>query len=140
MRNVLTAKDRGLDHYRIKKDEPEGTLNQVYGPGIVSFKLSLVLLIYIYSKDQVISSEERESFNEVIDSIDVLSETEKQEIRELLNTLPNLDYVVRYVSENNITYKQVLSAIDFLNNEVKIDKKDSASLIVVKYKCEKLIK
>ena len=138
--NVMKAKNTRLDHYGMKEKNSGGAKDQEFGPGIVSFKLALVLLIYLYSKDQIISSEEKKSFNEVIDSIDVLSESEKQEIRELLNTLPNLDYVVRYVSENEINYKQVLSAIDFLNNEVKVEKKDSASLTVVKYKCEKLLK
>jgi hypothetical protein len=110
------------------------------GLDATTLKLSLVLLAYLFSKDRNISANEQIAFDTFIQKMDVLSELEKEEYVLLLKQLPTLDYVVRYVIENELTYNQVMAAINFLNNEVKIDKKDSASLVVVKYKCEKLLK
>jgi hypothetical protein len=110
------------------------------GSDVTILKLSLVLLVYLFSKDRNISADEQIAFDTFIQKMDVLSELEKEEYVLLLKQLPTLDYVVRYVIENELTYNQVMASINFLNNEVKIDKKDSASLTVLKYKCEKLIK
>jgi len=96
-----------------------------FGPDVKTLKLSMVLLVFLYSTDDdKISILEKRSFNKAIHSINELSEEDKKELTELLNLLPNANYVLEYIRTNELSSAVVESAINQLKGIVKLNKQD----------------
>jgi len=96
-----------------------------FGPDVKTLKLSMVLLVFLYSTDDdKISILEKRSFNKAIHSINELSEEDKKELTELLNLLPNANYVLEYIRTNELSSAVVESAIKQLKGIVKLNKQD----------------
>ena len=96
-----------------------------FGPDVKTLKLSMVLLVFLYSTDDdKISILEKRSFNKAIHSINELSEEDKKELTELLNLLPNANYVLEYIRTNELSSAVVESAIKQLIGIVKLNKQD----------------
>lgn len=95
-----------------------------FGTDTKTIKLSLVLLVYLYANDDgKISFSEKRSFKKVINSINELTFNDKREILEILDKLPDKNYVMRYIGENELSDAIVLAAINFLRGKAKLNKK-----------------
>jgi len=95
------------------------------GPEIKTLKLSMVLLVYLFSiDDEKISFFERRAFNKAISSIDAFSEGDRRELTGLLRMLPNASYVYQYIQRNHLSLAIVELAIKFLKEDVGINTKD----------------
>ena len=124
--NVLNVKEKSK---RLLSDSSHhsagGETPWDFGPGIKTLKLSMVLLVFLYSTDDgKISVLEKRSFNKTIRSIDGFSERDKKELTSLLDVLPNANYVFGYIRSNELSSAVVMAAIKFLKEDIGLNKQD----------------
>jgi len=136
--NVLNAKEK---RKRIMHDSRHDSVGQTtpwdFGPGIKTLKLSMVLLVYLFSTDdEKISVFEKRSFNKTIGSIAEFTVADKKELETLLDVLPTASYVLRYIQSNELSEGVVTAAIKFLKEDVGLNKQDLKLLddFTAKYK------
>jgi len=125
--NVLNVKERSkrILHDNRHNKVDGGDTPWDFGPGIKTLKLSMVLLIFLYSiDDEKISIFEKRSFNKTVGSIAELTEDDKRELEGLLDVLPTANYVLKYIQSNELSEGVVMAAIKFLKEDVGLNKQD----------------
>lgn len=124
--NVLNAKEKSK---RILHDNRHNSVGQAtpwdFGPGVKTLKLSMVVLVFLFSADdEKISIFEKRSFSKTVDSIAELSTADKRELERLLDVLPTANYVLKYIQSNELSKGVVMAAIKFLKEDVGLNKQD----------------
>lgn len=142
-KGVLKAKERHKSDLSKLPDAPFSGVGVsdtgspwVFGPGIKTLKLSMVLLVFMYSNDDnKISGSERRSFKKEISAINEFTETDKKELTKVLDELPNTSFVLNYIKNNQLSKAVVMAAIDFVKEDVKLNKKYTKLLndLIVNY-------
>lgn len=103
------------------------------GPGIKTLKLAMVLLIYLYSSDDhKISIFEKRSFNKAVKSIEFFTEKDKNDLKDILNLLPDTNYVLGYIRKWQLSKDIVMASIDFLKNEIGLNSQDLRMINIFK--------
>ena len=125
--NVYKLKDRSANMaHDAKNNQVGGGSPWELGPGIKTLKLSMILLIFLYSNDDMkISIFEKRSLNKAIGSFDKFTKEDRIELKSLIKLLPDANYVLSYIRKYQLTKGIVMASIKILKEDIGLNKEDT---------------
>ena len=125
-RNIRMLKIKSKIAGNDRNNQVGGGLPWDTAPGIKTLKLSMVLLVFLYSNDDMkISIFEKRSFNKSIGSFENFSNEDKVELKSLLDLLPDTNYVLSYIRKYQLTKDIVMASIKVLKEDLGLNKEDT---------------